>query len=277
LCNRLHKFENVLSQVVTLEIWNLNVQNIGNWLHAHGNRLLLCKSVWKECWLLEIDYCFLVIDYQRVKLLVKDFSLKNSLEQNCAIQSFLLKKSFYTYLDAFLEVLAYLDAFLEVLAYLESSLESLLESWFFTWILTLHLTLDSWLNDSLILKTCFDSWFLTWVFGIIKINLESFASTNPSFSLPYACHVRFFALCLLANNHLNLGIIKRYQHTFARRSLVVVACWLPWSSFSLYCDTPHLGHLCMSKNWFMYNMQSLEHTCIFWYSMPTGHKIFFAL
>jgi len=141
-------------------------KNIGNRLHAYGNRLLLCKSVWKECWLLVIDYCLLVIDYQRVKLLVKKFSLKNSLEQNCAIQSFLLKKSFYTYLVAFLEVLAYL--------------ESSLESWFFTWILTLHLTLDSWLNVSLILKTFFDSWFLTWVFGIIKINLENFASTLDS-------------------------------------------------------------------------------------------------
>jgi len=42
----------------------------------------------KEYWLLVIDYCLLVIDYQRVKILVKDFSLKNSLEQNCAIQYF---------------------------------------------------------------------------------------------------------------------------------------------------------------------------------------------
>jgi len=45
----------------------------------------------------------MVIDYQRVKTLVKDFSLKNS---------------FYTYLYAILEVLAYL----------ESSFESSLES-----------------------------------------------------------------------------------------------------------------------------------------------------
>ena len=38
LYNRLHKFENVLSQVVTLEIWNPNVQkNIGNRLHGHGD------------------------------------------------------------------------------------------------------------------------------------------------------------------------------------------------------------------------------------------------
>ena len=148
LCNRLHKFENVLAQVVTLEIWNPTFKNI-------GNRLMLCKSIWKECWLLVINYCLLVIDYQRVKLLVIDFSVKNSLEQNCAIQSFLLKKSFYTYLDAFLEVLAYL----------ESSLKSSLESWFL-----IERLFDSW--------NLFDSWFFTWVFGIIKINLESFASTD---------------------------------------------------------------------------------------------------
>jgi len=49
------------------------------------------------------------------KTLGKIFSLENSLEQNCAIQSFLLKKSFYTYLDAFLGVLAYLESFLESL------------------------------------------------------------------------------------------------------------------------------------------------------------------
>ena len=40
----------------------------------------------------------MVIDYQRVKTLIKDFSLK---------------KNFYTYLDVFLEVLAYLEFSLE--------------------------------------------------------------------------------------------------------------------------------------------------------------------
>jgi len=55
LCNRLHKFENVLSQVVTLEIWNPTFNNIGNRLHAHGNRLLLCKTVIKLFGLLVID------------------------------------------------------------------------------------------------------------------------------------------------------------------------------------------------------------------------------
>ena len=61
-----------------------------------------------------------------------------------------------------------------ILILIESSLES--------WILIKWL-LDSWnllwLNDSLILKTCFDwtiLWFLKWVFDIIKIILESIAS-----------------------------------------------------------------------------------------------------
>ena len=48
--------ENVLSQVVTLAIWNLMFYNIGNRLHDYGNQLQLCKSVWKESWLLVIDY-----------------------------------------------------------------------------------------------------------------------------------------------------------------------------------------------------------------------------
>ena len=41
LCNQLHKFENDLSQVVTIEIWNSTFKNISNRLHAHGNRLLV--------------------------------------------------------------------------------------------------------------------------------------------------------------------------------------------------------------------------------------------
>ena len=41
-------FENVLSLVVTLEIWNLTFYNIGNRLHDYGNRLQLCKSVLKR-------------------------------------------------------------------------------------------------------------------------------------------------------------------------------------------------------------------------------------
>ena len=81
LCNQLHKFENVLSQVVTLKIGNPTFKIIGNRLHAHGNRLLLCKIVKKLFGLLVINYCFLIINYQRVKTMVKDFSLKNSFGQ----------------------------------------------------------------------------------------------------------------------------------------------------------------------------------------------------
>ena len=66
---------------MTLEIWNPTFKNIGNRLHAHGNQLLLCKIVIKLFGLLIIDYCLLVIGYQRVKTLVKDFSLKNSFGQ----------------------------------------------------------------------------------------------------------------------------------------------------------------------------------------------------
>jgi len=40
---------------------------------------------------------------------------------------------------------------------------------------------------------------------------------KPSIILPYACHRRYFASSALANNLLNLGIIGRYQQTFAGR------------------------------------------------------------
>jgi len=137
LCNRLHKFENVLSQVVTLEIWNPTFKNIGNRLHAHGNWLLLCKSIWKECWLLVIDYCLQVINYQRVKLLVKDFSLKNSFGQIVLFNLFFWKNPFIVILMFFLK-------FLYILSLL----------------LNLHFNLESWLNDSLILDIflTLDSW-----------------------------------------------------------------------------------------------------------------------
>ena len=59
----------------------------------------------------------MVIDYQRVKLFGKRFFfLKNSLDQNCAIQ--------YFEKNLFILILMVL----EVLAYLESSLETSLES-----------------------------------------------------------------------------------------------------------------------------------------------------
>jgi len=131
---------------VTLEIWNPTFKNIGNRLHAHGNRLLLCKTVIKLFVLLVIDYCLLVIDYQRVKTLVKDFSLKNSFGQIVLFNLFFLKKNlFYTYLDAFIEVLAYL----------ESSLESSLESWFLKLVWLLILDLSLWHHQNKLGKLCF--------------------------------------------------------------------------------------------------------------------------
>ena len=120
LCTRLHKFENVLSQVVTHEIWNPTFKNIGNRLHAHGNRLLLCKTVIKLFVLLVIDYCLLVIDYQRVKTLVKDFSLKNSFGQIVLLNLFFEK--FFLYL---------------FWCFSWGSCISWIFSWFFTWILIL--------------------------------------------------------------------------------------------------------------------------------------------
>jgi len=137
LYNRLHKFENVLSQVVTLEIWNPTFKNIGNRLHEHGNWLLLCKIVIKLFGLLVIDYCLMVIDYQRVKTLVKRFFFEKLFWTNCAIQSFLWKILFILILMLFLK-------FLHILSLL----------------LNLYLNLDSLLNDSLILDTCLslDSW-----------------------------------------------------------------------------------------------------------------------
>ena len=145
LCNQLHKFENALSQVVTLEIWNPTFKKIGNRLHAHGNRLLPCKTIIKLFGLLVIDYCLLVIDYQRVKTLVKDFSLKNSFGQIVLFNLFFWKNLFILILMLFMK-------FLHILSLL----------------LNLHLNLDSWLNDSLVLETCLtlDSWF------------ESLASSN---------------------------------------------------------------------------------------------------
>ena len=103
------------------------------------------NQFWKEWWLLVIDYCLLVIDYQREKLFGKRF---------------FFEKFFWTKLcySIFWKTLL-------ILILIESSLDSLLESW-----ILIERLFDSW--------NLFDAWFLTWVFGIIKINLESFASTK---------------------------------------------------------------------------------------------------
>jgi len=73
---------------------------------------MLCKSVWKDYWLLVINYCLLVIDYQRVKLLVKKFSFWKFLLNKIVLFN-ILKNSFNTYLN-----------------------------WVFSWIFTLILNLD---------------------------------------------------------------------------------------------------------------------------------------
>ena len=56
----------------------------------------------------------------------------------------------------------------------------------------------------------------------------------------------FFVSCPLENNHCNLGIIERYQHTFAKQLLFFVASSLHVLSFNLYCDT-HLWGICVFR------------------------------
>jgi len=85
---------------------------------------------------------------------------------------------------------------------------------------------------------------------------------NPSHFLPFACHVKFFASLTLAKKRLNCGIIRRYHNTLARRPFFMSSS-SPSSSFTLYLDTPHLGHLCNHSNYFLYNIQSFGQTCIF--------------
>jgi len=89
LCNQLDKFENVLSQVVTLEILNSTLKNICNQLHAHGNRLLLCKTVIKLFW----ASCNRLLPYgnrlPESKNSGKIFFFEKFFWTNCAIQSFL--------------------------------------------------------------------------------------------------------------------------------------------------------------------------------------------
>jgi len=112
----------------------------------------------------------MVIDYQRVKTLVKDFSLKNSFGQILLFN--ILKNSFYTFLNG--------------------SCISWVFSWFFTWILILDWMTLWFLKLAWILifdwKTL---WFLklAWIliidlsFGIIKISLKALLLQSPPFWL----------------------------------------------------------------------------------------------
>jgi len=132
LCTWLHKFENVLSQVVTFEIWNPTFKNINNRLPAHGNRLLLCKTLIKLFGLLVIDYCLLIIDFQRIKTLVKDFSLKNYFGQIVIFNLFFEKLFLY---------LSWCFSW------------GFCISWVFSWILILDLSL--WHHQNKLGKLCF--------------------------------------------------------------------------------------------------------------------------
>ena len=114
LCNWLHKFENILSQVVTLEIWISTLKNIGNQLHAHGNRLLLCKSVIKLFW---ASSNWLLPYGNRLpesKNSGKRFFIEKFFWRNCAIQSFLWKTLFILILMLFLRFLHILSLLLNL-------------------------------------------------------------------------------------------------------------------------------------------------------------------
>lgn len=94
--------------------------------------------------------------------------------------------------------------------------------------------------------------------------------------LSSTCHVRFFASFALVNNHFNLQIIERYCNTFAGIPFITSSL-LQSSSFNLQPDTPHIRHLGIALNSFLYNMQSLRYACIFLYFISIGHNIFFFL
>ena len=142
LCNQLHYFENILSQVVTHEIWNSTSKNIGNRLRAHGNRLWHCKTVIKLFWTSGNRLLPYGNRLPESKSSSKRFFFKKFFWTNCSIQSFLWKSLFILILMLFLR-------FLQILSLL----------------LNLHLNL----LDSLILFECI---FLK-IFGIIKIILEA--------------------------------------------------------------------------------------------------------
>ena len=89
LCNRLHKFETILSQVMTFEIWNPTFKNIGNRLHAHGNQLLLCKIVIKLFWAFGNRLLPYGNRLEESKNSGKRFFFEKFFGTNCAIKSFL--------------------------------------------------------------------------------------------------------------------------------------------------------------------------------------------
>ena len=156
LCNRLHKFENILSQGVTLEIWISMFKNIGNRLHAHGNRLLLCKSIIKLFWASGNRLRPSGNRLPESKNSGKRFFFENFFWTNCAIQSFLWKILFILILMFFLRFLHILSLLLNLA--LELSL-----------LLNLHLNLLDFFN-------------LVWkIFGIIKIILEALLLQSPPF------------------------------------------------------------------------------------------------
>jgi len=122
--NRLHYFENILSQVVTLEIWNSTFKNIGNRLHVHGNRLLLCKTIIKLFWASGNRLLPYGNRLPESKNSGKRFFFEKFFWKNCVIQSFLWK------------ILLYLSW-----CFSWGSCISWVFSWIFTWIFLISLIL----------------------------------------------------------------------------------------------------------------------------------------
>ena len=98
---------------------------------------------------------------------------------------------------------------------------------------------------------------------------------NPSHFLPPECRLKFFASLTLAKKRFKRGIIGRYHNTMARGPFFMSSSSSS-SSFTLYLDTLHLGHLCNPSNSFLYNIQSFGQTCIIQYSKTIGQNIFLA-
>lgn len=91
------------------------------------------------------------------------------------------------------------------------------------------------------------------------------------------CHLILFVSLALGNNVLNYRIIDRYHIILAGVPFLLTLSTSSTSlSFSLQCDSLHLGHLSYFSYYFMSNMQSLRHACILIQSKPIGHNIFLA-